>query len=79
MEVLRLGVKSELQLLACTTATQHQRGIQAEVATYATAHSNTGSLTHRARSEIEPASSWMLVRFVSTEPRWELLTYGLLW
>ena len=23
---------------------------------------------------IEPASSWMLVRFISTEPRWELLS-----
>ena len=35
-------------------------------------HSNAGSLTHWARPGIEPASSWMLVRFVSTEPQWEL-------
>ena len=27
-------------------------------------------LTHWARSGIEPETSWMLVRFVSTEPRW---------
>ena len=40
--------------------------------TYTTAHSNTGSITHRSRPEMEPASSWMLVRFVSAEPRWEL-------
>ena len=37
------------------------------------ATSNTGSLTHWVRPGIKPASSWMLVRFVSTEPRWELL------
>ena len=30
------------------------------------------SLTHRARPGIEPACSWMLVRFVSTEPQQEL-------
>ena len=29
-------------------------------------------LTHRARPGIEPASSWILVRFVTAEPRWEL-------
>ena len=30
-------------------------------ASYTTAHGNAGSLTHRARSGIEPASSWILV------------------
>ena len=30
------------------------------------------SLTHWARPGIEPVSSWMLVRFVSTAPQWEL-------
>ena len=35
-------------------------------------HRNVGSLTHRARPGIELASSWMLVRFVSAEPQWEL-------
>ena len=35
-------------------------------------HSNARSLTHRMRPGIEPASSWMLVRFVSAEPRQEL-------
>ena len=51
--------------------------------TYTTAHGNTRSLTHRARPGIEPVSSWILVRFVSTEPRRELPTrnfqYRLLW
>ena len=33
---------------------------------------NTGSLTHWARPGIKPATSWFLVEFVSTAPRWEL-------
>ena len=49
-----------------------QRQIWAASVTYATAHSNAISLTHWSRPGIEPASSWMLVRFVSTEPWWEL-------
>ena len=44
MEVSRLGVELELQLLAYTTAKQH--GILATSATYTTAHGNAGSLTH---------------------------------
>ena len=40
--------------------------------TYITAHGNAGSLTHWARPGIESASSWMLVRFISAEPQWEL-------
>ena len=32
---------------------------------YTAAHSNAGSLTHGARPEIEPASSWILGRFVT--------------
>ena len=31
---------------------------------YDTAHSNAGSLTHLVRPGIEPASSWILVRFL---------------
>ena len=33
-------------------------------------------LTHWVRPEIKPVSSWVLVRFLSTEPRWELLDIG---
>ena len=36
-------------------------------------HSNTGSLTHWARLEIDPVSSWTLVRFITPEPQKELL------
>ena len=39
---------------------------------YTTVPSNTRSLTHWARPGIEPASSWLLVSFVSTEPWGEL-------
>ena len=42
------------------------RRIWAASATYTTAHSNTGSLTHGARPGIEPVSSWMLVRFTNS-------------
>ena len=49
--------------------------IQAMSVTCTIAHSNGGSLTHGARAGIEPASLWMLVRFVSAEPQWELLDH----
>ena len=41
-------------------------------ATYSTAHGNDGSLTLLVRPGIEPVSSWILVRFISTVPQWEL-------
>ena len=41
VEVLRLGIQSELQLLAYTTATKCE--IQATTAIYTMAHSNAGS------------------------------------
>ena len=34
---------------------------------------NTESLTDWPRPRIDPASSWILVRFISTEPQWKLL------
>ena len=61
MEVPRLGVQSELQLLAF--AQPQQQGIWAMSVTYTTAHSNSGSLTHWARPGIKLESSWILVRF----------------
>ena len=44
-------------------AQQHR--IQATSATYTTAHSNAGSLTHWARPGIEPTIPWFLVGFVN--------------
>ena len=50
-----------------------QLRIWAASASYTTAHGNAGSLTHWIRTGIKPASSWILVRFVSAEPLRELL------
>ena len=36
-------------------------------------HSNTGSLTHGAGPKVKPSSSWILVKFLTTEPQRELL------
>ena len=44
---------------------QRQHRIRAGSATYTTAHSNTGSLTHWARPGIELETSWSLVGFVN--------------
>ena len=61
MEVPRLGVKLELQLAAYATATW----IQAVSVTYTIAQSNASSFIHWVRPGIEPATSWILVRFVT--------------
>ena len=50
------------------------RGLIGAVATgLCHSHSNTRSLTHWVKPRSEPATSWFLVGFVSTEPRRELL------
>ena len=50
-----------------------RRGGESELQLLAYAsHSNTGSLTHWAWSGIEPETSWILVRFISSAPQWEL-------
>ena len=71
VEVLRLGSN---QSCSCwpTPEPQH-RQIWAASLTYTTAHSNVRSPTHWGRPGIEPASSWMLVGFITTEPWRELL------
>ena len=61
MGIPRLGIKSELW----PTSQPQQHQIQAESATYATAHGNTGSLSHWARPGIKPTSSWILVGFLT--------------
>ena len=69
MEVPRLGVESGLQppVYAIATAMRDQPASVTDT----TALSNAGSLTHGTRPGFEPA--WILGRFVSTEPHWELL------
>ena len=71
MEVPRLGVKLELQLTAHTTVTAIRN--LSHVCDLHHSSSNTRSLTHGARQGIEPATSWILVRLISTEPRREFL------
>ena len=71
MEVSRLGVKSDYR---CQPPPQLQQcQIRATSVTFTTAHANEGSLTHWVRPGIELASSWILVRFITTEPQSELL------
>ena len=50
------------------TPQSQQCQIRAVSVTYTTAHGNMGSLTHWARLGMEPESSWVLVKFLSTEP-----------
>ena len=50
-------------------------GFRGASATYTTAHSNAGSLTHWAKPGIEPSTSWFLVEFISAVPQWELLEF----
>ena len=56
---------------SCQPQPQQHR-IWATPVTYTTLHGNSRSLTHWARPGTEPTSSWILVRFVSTVPQWEL-------
>ena len=46
--------------------------LELQLPTYATAHSNTGSLAHWARPRKETTSSWILVGFITPKPQWEL-------
>ena len=63
IDVPRLGTEAELQLLAYAAATAWR--MWAESATYTTAHGNIGSSTHWVRPGIEPASEWIVARFVN--------------
>ena len=58
---------------ASAYARSQARGpMQAVVTGLHHSHSNAGSLTHGAGPGIKPTSSWILVRFVTAEPQWEL-------
>ena len=64
--------------IGATDAGPHcsRRNTGAMPVTYTTAYSIARALT--PRPGIKPASSWMLVKFVSAEPQWELLVLYLL-
>ena len=72
MEVSRPGVYNQ----SCSfwpTPQPQQHQIRAMSVTYTIARGNARSLTYWARPGTEPVSSWMLVRFLSSEPWRELL------
>ena len=73
MGVPRLGLKSKLWHWPTPQLQPHQ--VRAMSATYTTAHSNIGSLTHWSRLGIEHASSRLLGRFVFAES-WRKLWKG---
>ena len=54
------------------TSLHHSHSIHAKPVTYTAAHGHSRSLTHWARPGMEPTSSWILVRFITAEPQWEL-------
>ena len=71
MEVPRLEVEVELQLPACAAATATQ-----DLSHICDLHHSSWqrrSLTPQARPGVKPASSWILVRFITAEPQQELL------
>ena len=75
MERPRLGVEWELQLLATATATPMWD--LSPVCYLHHSSRNARSLTHWMRPGI--TSSWILVRFVSPGPQWELPRWLLKW
>ena len=71
MEIPRLGIEPEPQLLVYTTATA-----MLDVSHVCDLHH--GSQQHQtlnplSKPGIEPTSSWILVRLISPVPQWELL------
>ena len=77
MEAPRLGIESEQQLPTYTTATATPD--PSHVCNLQHSHGHAGSLTHWARPGMEPASSWMPVRFISAAPQREPLYPGGEW
>ena len=68
MKVPRLGIELELQQLPAYTTVTATR----DLGCVCNLH-HAGSLTHGVGPGIKPASSWLLVGFVTTEPWWKLL------
>ena len=58
--------------LAAYGSSQARGQIGAAAASLHHSYGYTGSLTHWVRPGIKPVSSWILVRFITTKPWWEL-------
>ena len=69
MEVPRLGVGT----IAASLHHSHSNSRSEPPLQSTWQLSNARSLTHWMRPWIKPTSSWILVRFISTELQWELL------
>ena len=68
--IWRFPGRGSNQSYSCRLTPQPQpRQIRAMSANYTTAHGNARSLTHQVRPRIELATSWFLVRFISTVPQ----------
>ena len=62
--------------IGAPSACLHHIRIWAAPETYTTAQGSARSLTHWVRPRMEPTTSWLLVSFVTAEPRQELLSSG---
>ena len=72
--------KGSNESYSCRSTPQpQQRQMRATSVSYTMAHGNTRFLTHRVRPGIEPASSWIPVRFVSATPQRELPVFCVWW
>ena len=71
MKVPRLGVTLELQLLAHNTATATP-DLSCVYDLHHSSQQHHRILNPLSRPGIEASSSWILVRFISAAPRWEL-------
>ena len=72
MQVPRLGIELELQLLAYATATATPDPLHV-----CNLHHNSWQrriLNPLSRPGTETSYSWILVRFITTKPEWELQT-----
>ena len=67
MEVPRLGVE-----LGATAASHSHSNARSKPLLRPTSPLTATPDPHWVRPEIEPVSSWLLVRFISAEPQWEL-------
>ena len=74
IKVPRLGVESEVQLLAYVTATATPDPSIFNLHCSSRQSCIARSLTHGVGPGIEPSSSWKLVGFITAEPQRELLT-----
>ena len=77
-EVPRLGSNWSCSCWPTPQPQPQQHQVWAASATYLHCSSwQAGSLTHWVRPGMEPASSWILVRFVTTEPQQELHLFNI--